>query len=89
MWNIIERFIAKLDWYVHLIIGIVISFIIGLSYEWAIMALFIFSIILTYSIHFGLLKLLQFLINKKIDEDEEIPENIKDCIEMFREKYNM
>ena len=88
MWDRIERILKNLSWYVSVVIGFVLSLFVGFTGQWGLMTLFLFSIILTYSIQIGLIKLLQIFIKKKFKkESDEIPENIVECFEMIRVFY--
>lgn len=85
MWDKIERIFKNLSWYLHIFIGIILSLIVGLSGQWGLMTLFIFSMILTYFIQIGLIKLFQWLLRKK--DTEDIPEDIVGMYKMVIEKY--
>jgi len=88
MWDKIERILKNLSWYVSVVIGFCLSLIVGFTGHWGLMTLFLFSIILTYSIQIGLIKLFQFFIKTKLKkESSEIPEDIVECFELIKVFY--
>jgi membrane-anchored glycerophosphoryl diester phosphodiesterase (GDPDase) len=87
MWDKIDRFIEKLNWHTHLIIGLCLSFVIGWLGEWAIFALLIFTLISTYVIQIGLISLFQFMLRQKKVDENEIPNDLWECIKLFKSQY--
>ncbi len=88
MWDKIEKILNNLSWYVSVVIGFCLSLIVGFSGHWGLMTLFLFSIILTYSIQIGLIKLFQIFIKKKFKKKSgEMPEDIIECFMLIKDFY--